>query len=81
MHKTISSIFDASAAADQPFFLIAGPCVLENEKMGFPIAEKILEITERLAIPFIFKASYRKANRTKCDSFTGIGDDKAITES
>ncbi len=60
------------------FFLIAGPCVLENETMGFEIAEKILDITNRLKIPFIFKASYRKANRSKLSSFTGIGDEKAL---
>ncbi len=78
MHTTLSRIFDVSAHADQPFFLIAGPCVLENEEMGFPIAAQILEITERLAIPFIFKASYRKANRTKGKSFTGIGNEKAL---
>lgn len=60
------------------FFLLAGPCVLEDEQMAFPIAEKILEITDKLKIPFIFKASYRKANRSKLDSFTGIGDVKAL---
>jgi 2-dehydro-3-deoxyphosphooctonate aldolase (KDO 8-P synthase) len=60
------------------FFLLAGPCVLEDEKMAFPIAEKILEITTQLKIPFIFKASYKKANRSKMDSFTGIGDLKAL---
>jgi 2-dehydro-3-deoxyphosphooctonate aldolase (KDO 8-P synthase) len=60
------------------FFLIAGPCVVENEKMPMEIAEKILEITESLEIPFIFKASYRKANRSRVDSFAGIGDKKAL---
>jgi 2-dehydro-3-deoxyphosphooctonate aldolase (KDO 8-P synthase) len=60
------------------FFLLAGPCVLENEKMAFPIAERIREITDKLKIPFIFKASYRKANRSKMDSFTGIGDLEAL---
>ncbi len=56
------------------FFLIAGPCVIENEKMPYEIAETILKITDKLQIPFIFKASYRKANRSKMDAFTGIGD-------
>ncbi len=56
------------------FFLIAGPCVIEDEKMPFEIAERLLEITERLNIPFAFKASYRKANRSRVESFTGIGD-------
>jgi 2-dehydro-3-deoxyphosphooctonate aldolase (KDO 8-P synthase) len=56
------------------FLLIAGPCVIENKKMPFEIAETILEITDKLQIPFVFKASYRKANRSKMDAFTGIGD-------
>lgn len=60
------------------FFLLAGPCVVENEEMPFEIAERIVEITRKLGIPFIFKASYRKANRSKRDSFTGIGDEKAL---
>lgn len=60
------------------FFLIAGPCAIESEAMAFEIAEKILSITNKLEIPFIFKASYRKANRSRLDSFTGIGDTKAL---
>jgi 2-dehydro-3-deoxyphosphooctonate aldolase (KDO 8-P synthase) len=60
------------------FFLLAGPCVIENETMPFEIAQAIKEITERLEIPFIFKASYRKANRSRLDSFSGIGDEKAL---
>jgi 2-dehydro-3-deoxyphosphooctonate aldolase (KDO 8-P synthase) len=60
------------------FFLIAGPCVVENDKMPFEIATRIKSICERLLIPFIFKASYKKANRSKLDSFTGIGDIKAL---
>ncbi|MBN2615001.1 MAG: 3-deoxy-8-phosphooctulonate synthase [Bacteroidales bacterium] len=60
------------------FFLMAGPCVIEDEKMAFPIAEKILELSNRLEIPFIFKASYKKANRSRLDSFMGIGDEKAL---
>lgn len=60
------------------FFLLAGPCAIEGEEMAFEIAEKIKEITDRLQIPFIFKGSYRKANRSRLDSFTGIGDDKAL---
>src|SRR5690606_14534124 len=61
------------------FFLMAGPCVVESEAMVLHIAEKILKITESLSIPFIFKGSYRKANRTRLDSFTGIGDEAALT--
>lgn len=60
------------------FFLLAGPCVIENERMAFPIAENIIEITEKLKIPFVFKASFKKANRSRLDSFTGIGDEKAL---
>lgn len=60
------------------FFLLAGPCVIENESMPYEIAEKIIEITDKLNIPFVFKASYKKANRSKLDSFTGIGDLKGL---
>jgi len=60
------------------FFLLAGPCVIENERMALDIAEKITEMTARLNIPYIFKGSYKKANRSKIDSFTGIGDEKAL---
>jgi 2-dehydro-3-deoxyphosphooctonate aldolase (KDO 8-P synthase) len=61
------------------FFLMAGPCVVESEEMVMDIAERVIKICERLEIPYIFKASYRKANRTRLDSFTGIGDDNALT--
>lgn len=57
---------------------MAGPCVIENEQMPFEICEKLKEICERLDINLIFKASYRKANRSKIDSFSGIGDEKAL---
>ena len=60
------------------FFLLAGPCVVENEEVVFEIAKKIIEITDKLEIPFIFKGSFRKANRSRLDSFTGIGDIKAL---
>ena len=60
------------------FFLMAGPCVIEGEDMALRIAEKIVGITERLHIPYVFKGSYRKANRSRLDSFTGIGDEKAL---
>jgi 2-dehydro-3-deoxyphosphooctonate aldolase (KDO 8-P synthase) len=60
------------------FFLIAGPCVIENETMPFEIAERLIEITTKLGVPFIFKASYKKANRSRLDSFTGIGDEKGL---
>ena len=57
---------------------MAGPCVVESEEMVLGIAERVMKICERLEIPYIFKASYRKANRTRLDSFTGIGDDNAL---
>jgi len=60
------------------FFLLAGPCVIENEAMALRIAEKILAVTQKLDIPYAFKGSYRKANRSRLDSFTGIGDEKAL---
>jgi len=60
------------------FFLLAGPCVVEGESMCFDIARCIKEITDRLQIPFIFKGSFKKANRSRIDSFTGIGDRKAL---
>ncbi len=60
------------------FFLIAGPCAIEGEQMANKIAEEILKITNKLEIPFIFKGSFKKANRSKLDSFTGIGDEKAL---
>lgn len=63
---------------DKTFFLLAGPCVIEGEIMAMNIAEKITEITHKLGIPFAFKGSYKKANRSRIDSFTGIGDEKAL---
>ncbi|WP_222538080.1 3-deoxy-8-phosphooctulonate synthase [Pedobacter polysacchareus] len=60
------------------FFLMAGPCAIEGEEIAMRIAEKIITITDKLEIPFIFKGSYRKANRSKGGSFTGIGDEKAL---
>jgi 2-dehydro-3-deoxyphosphooctonate aldolase (KDO 8-P synthase) len=60
------------------FFLLAGPCAIENETMALQIAEKVLCITEKLGIPYVFKGSYKKANRSRVDSFTGIGDEKAL---
>ena len=60
------------------FFLLAGPCAIEGEEMAFKIAKEIQSICDDLKIPFIFKGSYRKANRSRLDSFTGIGDEKAL---
>ena len=71
------TIFENLTAKDS-FFLLAGPCVIEGEEMALRIAERITEITNRLQIPYVFKGSYRKANRSRLDSFTGIGDEKAL---
>lgn len=60
------------------FFLIAGPCAIEGEDMALQIAEKVVSITDKLNIPYIFKGSFKKANRSRIDSFTGIGDEKAL---
>jgi 2-dehydro-3-deoxyphosphooctonate aldolase (KDO 8-P synthase) len=60
------------------FFLIAGPCAIESEEMAFGIAEKVNKICNDFKIPYVFKGSYRKANRSRGDSFTGIGDEKAL---
>jgi len=60
------------------FFLLSGPCAIEGEEMALKIAEKIVSITEKLKIPYIFKGSFKKANRSRIDSFTGIGDEKAL---
>ena len=60
------------------FFLLAGPCVIEDEESPFSIAERLVKITRSLDIPFVFKGSYRKANRSRLDSFQGIGDEKAL---
>ena len=68
-----------SEYSSQPmFFLFAGPCVIEGEKMALDIAEKLVETTSKLGIPYVFKGSYRKANRSRLDSFTGIGDHEAL---
>ncbi len=60
------------------FFLLSGPCAIEGEDMAMRIAEKIITIADKLEIPYIFKGSFKKANRSRVDSFTGIGDEKAL---
>ncbi|WP_313032245.1 3-deoxy-8-phosphooctulonate synthase [Soonwooa sp.] len=62
----------------QNFFLIAGPCAIESEAMAFEIAEKIVKLSDKYQIPYIFIGSFKKANRSRVDSFTGIGDEKAL---
>lgn len=76
--EILENIKNLKHLKENNFFLIAGPCVVENKKITFEIAEKVLEISNDLKIPFVFKASYKKANRSKSDSFTGIGDEKAL---
>ena len=75
MLSTIPKLKNADSTS---FFLIAGPCAVEGEEIAMEIAEKVVTITQKLGIPYIFKASYRKANRSRLDSFTGIGDEKAL---
>lgn len=60
------------------FFLLSGPCAIEGEEMALRIAEKVVSITDKLKIPYVFKGSFKKANRSRIDSFTGIGDEKAL---
>jgi len=60
------------------FFLLAGPCVIEGEEMALRVAEHVVRVTERLQIPYVFKGSFKKANRSRLDSFTGIGDERAL---
>ncbi len=78
MNNYPSSLFQNQQYNNNNFFLIAGPCVVENESMVMEISEKVASICKRLEIPYIFKASYRKANRTSASSFTGIGDTEAL---
>lgn len=75
---TINTIAGIKHVDSGNFFLMAGPCAIEGEDIALSIAEKIVSITDKLKIPYIFKGSYRKANRSRSDSFTGIGDEKAL---
>ena len=70
----INNIPNIKNTENNNFFLLAGPCVIENEEIVFEIAKRIIDITDRLGIPFVFKGSYKKANRSRLDSFSGIGD-------
>ncbi|MDD4777574.1 MAG: 3-deoxy-8-phosphooctulonate synthase [Fermentimonas sp.] len=69
---------DLSYLKSDNFFLLEGPCVIEEEGMTLRIAEKLKDIAGRLSVPLVFKGSFRKANRSRVDSFTGIGDEKAL---
>jgi 2-dehydro-3-deoxyphosphooctonate aldolase (KDO 8-P synthase) len=78
MVKFLADIFSSQVYKKNQFFLIAGPCVVESENLVFDVAEKLVEICKKLEIPLIFKASYRKANRTSLSSFTGLGDEVGL---
>jgi 2-dehydro-3-deoxyphosphooctonate aldolase (KDO 8-P synthase) len=78
MTKFLDELFSDQDYDRDNFFLIAGPCVVESEEMVFEIGEKLTAICKKLAIPLVLKASYRKANRTSADSFTGLGDETAL---
>jgi 2-dehydro-3-deoxyphosphooctonate aldolase (KDO 8-P synthase) len=78
MENYMQQLFASQKINNKNFFLIAGPCVAESEEIVFSIAERVSSICKKLEIPYIFKASYRKANRTSANSFTGIGDEAAL---
>jgi 2-dehydro-3-deoxyphosphooctonate aldolase (KDO 8-P synthase) len=78
MEKHLLDLFANQQYSKNNFFLIAGPCITESEELVMEIAEKVSAICKRLEIPYIFKASYRKANRTSANSFTGIGDEASL---
>lgn len=78
MEKFLKDLFGNQSYDEKNFFLIAGPCVVESEELIMEVADKVYSICKNLGIPYIFKASYRKANRTSGSSFTGLGDDLAL---
>ena len=78
MEKFLKDIFTGQQYDEKNFFLIAGPCVVESEELIMEVADKVYSICKNLGIPFVFKASYRKANRSSGSSFTGLGDDLAL---
>jgi 2-dehydro-3-deoxyphosphooctonate aldolase (KDO 8-P synthase) len=78
MEKFLTDLFAGQQYDEKNFFLIAGPCVVESEELVLEVADKVSKICRNLGIPYVFKASYRKANRTSSTSFAGIGDEKAL---
>jgi 2-dehydro-3-deoxyphosphooctonate aldolase (KDO 8-P synthase) len=78
MEKFLKDLFEAQSYDEKNFFLLAGPCVVESNDLVLEVAEKVSTICKKLGIPYIFKSSYRKANRTSGTSFTGIGDEPAL---
>jgi 2-dehydro-3-deoxyphosphooctonate aldolase (KDO 8-P synthase) len=78
MEKFLKDLFNGQSYDEKNFFLIAGPCVVESEELVMEVSEKVFGICKNLGIPYVFKSSYRKANRTSASSFTGIGDENAL---
>ncbi|MBL7762681.1 MAG: 3-deoxy-8-phosphooctulonate synthase [Chitinophagaceae bacterium] len=78
MEKFLKDLFEGQSYDENSFFLIAGPCVVESEEVIMEVADKVSGICKNLGIPYVFKSSYRKANRTSGSSFTGIGDEAAL---
>src|ERR1700742_3431188 len=74
----LHQLFQSQQYDENNFFLIAGPCVVESEELLMEVADKVSGICKNLGIPYVFKSSYRKANRTSASSFTGIGDEQAL---
>jgi len=79
MKNFLKDLFAAQSYEEGSFFLIAGPCVVESEELIMEVAEKVARICKRLGIPYVFKSSYRKANRTSASSFTGLGDELGLS--
>lgn len=79
MEKFLADLFSEQTYNSKNFFLIAGPCVVESEELIMEVGEKVSSICRRLGIPYVLKSSYRKANRTSASSFTGLGDEKALS--
>ena len=79
MQQFLKDLFKGQQYDEKNFFLIAGPCVVESEELIMEVADKVSTICRNLGIPYVFKASYRKANRTSDNSFTGIGDEAALS--
>lgn len=78
MEKFLTDLFKGQTYDERNFFLIAGPCVVESEELLMEVADKVSGICSKLGLPYIFKSSYRKANRTSASSFTGLGDETAM---
>jgi len=78
MEKFVTELFKGQSYDPNNFFLIAGPCVVEGEELVMEVADKVFNICRNLGIPYVFKSSYRKANRTSASSFTGLGDEASL---